>query len=210
MADPTDVNLRKTLWRHSLAMLAILTFVSTAMAQSTMRTPSTRVVKETLAWEELSGRLDGQNVAIGRTSGAIVYGVVDAVTPDTIRFRKRNRNLPGGGNELPKAEVSVIQYDGHRGNSRKWWSLGMALAGAGGAVALGAMEVGGENGQAFVPMALGLSAGGATGGYLVGRERDRTTYVISLRRKCPEFCVNSRSLSQRFLVLPLYEEVSSA
>jgi hypothetical protein len=137
------------------------------MAQSTMRTPSTRVVKETLAWEELSGRLDGQNVAIGRTSGAIVYGVVDAVTPDTIRFRKRNRNLPGGGNELPKAEVSVIQYDVHRGNSRKWWSLGMALAGAGGAVALGAMEVGGENGQAFVPMALetlgAMEVGGENG-----------------------------------------------
>jgi hypothetical protein len=182
MADPTDVNLRKTLWRHSLAMLAILTFVSTAMAQSTMRTPSTRVVKETLAWEELSGRLDGQNVAIGRTSGAIVYGVVDAVTPDTIRFRKRNRNLPGGGNELPKAEVSVIQYDVHRGNSRKWWSLGMALAGAGGALVLTGKEVGGESiDQQIVLTSIGLVAGGATGGYLIGRERDRTTYVISLR-----------------------------
>lgn len=137
--------------------------------------PEGKVVRESATWTDLAARLEKRHAHVSLADGSAVSGRVTQIT-------EREIQLAGAANPIAVEDVRSVRYDTVKGRSRARWTVGLALAGIAVSVLLAAKEVGGENGQLFAPLAVGFGAGGAAGGYAIGRVRDKRTVVVTIRR----------------------------
>ncbi len=141
-----------------------------------------------VSWSELSSYVTGQKVMIAALSGAMVEGRVTSVEPDglvmNVTKTSDESKVAKGSQQIPRSQVTVIQLKTVEGSSRM---LGAAIGAGGGAV--GGWGIGegvfhssgeGTGAEAAVWM-LGMGAGGAAVGYLVGRNADTTITYLKIR-----------------------------
>lgn len=137
-----------------------------------------RSVKETVDWADLGERLLGKRVHIGMADASLVSGKVVQVDDHEIAIESERKRKA-----VERGRVKFLQYDEYRGRARAGWSTGLAFGAVGLFALLGAREVWGEDGPRHpVPVAGAFAVGGAAAGYGIGRARDRTTVVLTIRQ----------------------------
>lgn len=162
----------------AVTLLLAMPGVCQTTGNPTTPAPAKRTLRETVSWSEAQGRLDGKRVHVGLADASVISGKVVEITAEEIKIAQSSRSQK----VIRRADIKFFQYDEFKGKSRARWATGLAVGAAAWYVFLvmRAKDSGDSLPPVFIPVMTALGAGGAAGGYAIGRQRDRQTVVLTI------------------------------
>lgn len=141
-----------------------------------------------LRWSELDSVITGRKVAMVLPGGTHIEGKVLRVEPESLwlDISKTSDRVaqPKGERRIPRQSVSVLRYTEYRKIRRLIGTLALPAAVAAGMLAGGARDC--YEGPCiilFPAIGIGSAAGGAVGGYYIGKRADRRVTDIRIVRE---------------------------
>ena len=161
----------------SAALLTVSTLLPAASGPGQLELP----------WTELGAAIADAKIALVLPSGTHIQGKVLSVDADAIRLHvsktSDKKDIAKGDREIPRQSVSFVQVTRYSKVGRIACTLGLAAA-LGLAVAVQDVDVYEGPAVAIVPAVTAAGvAGGAVGGYYIGKRLDRHVTEIRIKRQ---------------------------